>query len=768
MLHDRSCQILHIALFMAVVSQPAAAEWRSLTGGAAGSPPVIEVRSIDVDATEIAVTIPGFAIHRVTHDGATFSRVQVPGAVPLLSAGDPELPLLARAVRLPAGGRPRLVIVDEVWQAVAAPPPLPSRGPASRSGAGDEALPVLAAAYRSGGVWPQRSAELGDPFLVRDRRGVAVRIYPVRWRADRGELEALVRLTARVEIEAPGSDQTPAVVVAAAERTFAPVYRAIFGESAAVAKAAIDGDAPAPGTDAAERLLIVTAPDLRPAVAELAAWKRECGFTVEVVDAAELGSTAAGIHAAVHERFYQTAGLAHLLLAGAVELVPTNYGDYENAAADGLYGLVAGDDLFADVLVSRLPARNQSELRLMIERSVAYERDPQVAASWYSQAAGIAGDQGYPADYQRADWLRSAMLGGDYTAVARIYQGFGGSRAQIAEAIADGVSLVNYVGHGASTGWLSVPFDRADVHALANTAAWPWIIDVSCSTGDFTQPECFAEAWLRASHQGRPAGAVAMIAASTATSWVPPCVMQAAIVDHLVGAGQTQVGALFAAGVAAALVQYDGTPEGRKLMQQFNLFGDGSLHVRSRRPDPLMVAHASRLDPGATVLDVTAPAGSRVVVATADELLARADLAGEGPRSLALARPLRESESVRLTVTAPNAQPYRVAFAVGGDQEPATEPLPTATAVLGNWPNPCNPQTTLGLVLPAGGAVRLTLYDVRGRLVRVLVDGTLPAGSHHVVWDGRDQSGQPVGAGVYLARLVTAQGEQRHKLTVAR
>ncbi len=47
----------------------------------------------------------------------------------------------------------------------------------------------------------------------------------------------------------------------------------------------------------------------------------------------------------------------------------------------------------------------------------------------------------------------------------------------------------------------------------------------------------------------------------------------------------------------------------------------------------------------------------------------------------------------------------------------------------------------------------LTIYDVSGRLIRRLVNGTYPAGVHQVVWDARDESGAPVASGVYLYRL---------------
>ncbi|MGD9549173.1 MAG: FlgD immunoglobulin-like domain containing protein [Candidatus Krumholzibacteriia bacterium] len=80
-------------------------------------------------------------------------------------------------------------------------------------------------------------------------------------------------------------------------------------------------------------------------------------------------------------------------------------------------------------------------------------------------------------------------------------------------------------------------------------------------------------------------------------------------------------------------------------------------------------------------------------------------------------------------------------------------PLPKVLA-LDVYPNPFNPQATIRLALPQDTACSLKVYDVRGRLVRDFRPGTLPAGFHEFVWRGRDDRDQPVGSGVYFARIM--------------
>jgi len=85
--------------------------------------------------------------------------------------------------------------------------------------------------------------------------------------------------------------------------------------------------------------------------------------------------------------------------------------------------------------------------------------------------------------------------------------------------------------------------------------------------------------------------------------------------------------------------------------------------------------------------------------------------------------------------------------------------VPLQFALRQNQPNPFNPETNIPFDLPEAAHVRLELYDMSGRRVRVLVEGERPAGSHLLRWDGRDQAGQPANSGVYLFRL---QARARH------
>lgn len=78
-----------------------------------------------------------------------------------------------------------------------------------------------------------------------------------------------------------------------------------------------------------------------------------------------------------------------------------------------------------------------------------------------------------------------------------------------------------------------------------------------------------------------------------------------------------------------------------------------------------------------------------------------------------------------------------------------------------NYPNPFNPSTVISFALNEPAHVKLSVYDVTGRLVRILVDDMLPNGTTRVEWNGRNTSNSLVGSGVYYCRLQAG----RHMIT---
>lgn len=93
---------------------------------------------------------------------------------------------------------------------------------------------------------------------------------------------------------------------------------------------------------------------------------------------------------------------------------------------------------------------------------------------------------------------------------------------------------------------------------------------------------------------------------------------------------------------------------------------------------------------------------------------------------------------------------------------------PGATRLVGNAPNPFNPQTTIYFELAAPGSVDLAIYDLSGRLVKRLAEGSMSEGPHGLRWDGTDAGDRSVAAGVYVARLAAGGRTDARRLVLVK
>ncbi|MBN2355599.1 carboxypeptidase regulatory-like domain-containing protein, partial [candidate division KSB1 bacterium] len=96
------------------------------------------------------------------------------------------------------------------------------------------------------------------------------------------------------------------------------------------------------------------------------------------------------------------------------------------------------------------------------------------------------------------------------------------------------------------------------------------------------------------------------------------------------------------------------------------------------------------------------------------------------------------------------------------------ESSPESLTLLGNYPNPFNPETTIEFSLPKPMYTEIRIFNTRGQEVIRLQQGVLPTGNHHIKWDGRDTAGRPLGSGLYIYRLETETETKTSKLLLLR
>ncbi len=120
--------------------------------------------------------------------------------------------------------------------------------------------------------------------------------------------------------------------------------------------------------------------------------------------------------------------------------------------------------------------------------------------------------------------------------------------------------------------------------------------------------------------------------------------------------------------------------------------------------------------------------------------------------------------------TSPRAAPaavdsFFVRYPVDVQQYAATV---KAFELYNNYPNPFNSQTRIDFSLPNESVISLDIYDVRGRFVKNLLQGSVAGGEHVARWDGSAASGQTVPSGIYYARLQAPMAQRSIKMLLLR
>ncbi len=145
-------------------------------------------------------------------------------------------------------------------------------------------------------------------------------------------------------------------------------------------------------------------------------------------------------------------------------------------------------------------------------------------------------------------------------------------------------------------------------------------------------------------------------------------------------------------------------------------------------------------------------------------------LTSAGPFTLAPGDSLRVAFALLRApgLAALQAAADRAALMYRTTDAPGAAPPPRAAMLAQNRPNPFNPRTSIRFSLARQEPVRLEIYDLAGRLVRVLSDGTLGPGGHEFIWDGRDDGGAGCPSGLYVYRLHAGRESLSRKMMLVR
>jgi hypothetical protein len=621
------------------------------------------------DITTIHYTLDTFSMTPVMINNKQYVNIALGKEPNSLSAGAPDLPSISRSIIIPNEVTMNVRVIAATYDEYENIFVAPSKGNLPRTINPADVPYEFGDIYTQNTWYPTIIAELQEPYYLRDFRGQVVTIHPFHYNPSEATLRFYNDIT--IEITPMKQITTNSITqyqLAKIDSDFLFLYKHHFinFNTARYEPVSEQGN-----------MLVITYDTFYTTMVPFVQWKNLKGIPTEMVNVSTIGNANA-IKTYISD-YYNSKGLTFVLLVGDVAQVPTLYPGY--GASDPSYSYIVGSDHYADLFVGRFSAENIAQVETQANRTITYERDPQIGAEWYKKGVGIASNQGpgddNEMDYQHIRNIRTLLLNFTYSFVDEFYDGSQGggdapgdpTPSMVATALNEGRSIINYCGHGWIQGWGSSGFSNSDITGLTNDNMLPFITSVACNNGEFDGGTCFGEAWLRATHNGQPTGAIGAYMSTISQSWDPPMEAQDEFNNILVGIypdnKKTTFGALCFNGAMAMIDDYGSAGEGEA--DAWTVFGDPSVQVRTDTPAEMTVTHDSFIPNGAETfeLDVPGLADALCAISFQGVLLGNGYTDQTGHAIIQFFEPISISGEVQLVVTGFNKIPYVATLTVG-------------------------------------------------------------------------------------------------------
>lgn len=663
-----------------------------------------------------------YSIDTVTESGMKFSRISVDGYSTQLTEKDaPALPYETVSLALSTDGDISVKVDSISYNEISALPPIPSKGHLSRS-IDPETVPVKMGKYYYSNTWyPKDPISSNTPFMIRDSRGVVIKVVPFQYN---GALKKL-RIIDEIFVTVTESGGT-------AIRSFSPKASPVFEE---VKKERFLNYSTSTSRytplDDNDKMLIITNSSLRevPIFDEFIEWKKRKGLDVNVaIYPSETGGAGYTALKSFLQNEYNDNKMTYIMIVGDHQDVPSFILDYKSShslsirdtfsGCDPVYSFLEGDDTYPDAFIGRLSLSSTAELNTVMNKIINYERYPEEGAGWYSHAVSFASNEGNPADYMwMNDSINPVLENYGYTKVSKIYQGLiNNTKSKYVPIMSEGHSLINFMGHG---GRYYIGFNDGELFAtsgsngalgMTNGSKLPFVNLVACQAGAFTYPDsgyagdpyafmCIAEAFLLAPN----GGAIASTGSSPLMSWTPP---QHAMVEtnRLIAAeAHSSIGAYFHNG---KMKMVDLNPGDNKTPYSWNLFGDPSTQLFSKSPQAMSATVPLSAASGEDIL-ISGEDGALVTLYNGDLGIQESKIISGGVATFNLILPAEGK--LYTTITKRNSVPVEKEINLGATATVENK-IKFQKLIIGPYVN-----GKMNIIVPFNGHYSISLFSINGR-----------------------------------------------------
>ncbi len=591
------------AVLLVFVANTFAADYIKLANANNGSKQHFELLSSDIKTSELHFVLDGFYKTEVNTTRGEAWLLNVPhGGAVNLEKGAPQLPHFATSLIIPDDAEMELEIVSSKFKDYQNVLVAPSKGNLLRTVNPGDIPYEFGDVYNQNVFYPSQTAKLRSPYIMRDFRGQTVTVQPFRYNPVTKTLRVYYDIV--IKVKQTGISKVNVLASAKKPQKIDSRFNNIYSRH--FLNYGYSGSRYTP-VDEHGNMLIICYGSFMSAMQPYVDWKIQTGTPVEIVDVATVGSTSSQIKQYI-SNYYNQNGLTFVLLVGDAPQVPSSV--IGGNDSDNDYTYVAGNDHYPDLLIGRFSAETVNHVNTMVQRTLNYEKTPPSDTAWYTKAIGIGSDQG-PGDDGEYDYEHIRNIGNNkllpftYNYAYEFFDGSQGGNdapgnptpAMISDAINSGATIINYCGHGSTTSWGTSGFNNNNVNNLVNDNHLPFIFSVACVNGNFVNNTCFAEAWLRASHNGEPTGAIATIMSTINQSWNPPMCGQDEMNDILVETYSGNIKRTYSGIALNGCMEMNDEygSDGEEMTDTWTVFGDPSVIIRTAAPQDMTVTAPDEL-----------------------------------------------------------------------------------------------------------------------------------------------------------------------------
>ena len=352
---------------------------------------MVNVLEQDKSHVVIEYIISDFNVSDIAVKNEIYQDIDLIDEPDFLNKYAPKLPHINRSLIIPDLSSMSVRVIESSFDEYTNINVLPSKGNPRRNVDINKIPYIKGPVYTLNEDYPGNLVYVDDPYVLRDYRAQVLQINPFQFNPVEKVLKVYKRIV--VEVRFDGFNSINSVSNSQREsKKLVKDYHYLYSDrflnyaSYQTRYNPIEEDG---------EMLIICYDDFCDEMNDFVNWKNQKGIKTTIVPKSQAGTTANSIKSYV-QNFYNSNNLTYLLLVGDKSQIPTFEvgGGWSSGESDVSYAYLSGNDSYPEFFVGRFSANNSSQVLTQVERTIEYEKEPQLNANWYNKGLLIASNEG--------------------------------------------------------------------------------------------------------------------------------------------------------------------------------------------------------------------------------------------------------------------------------------------------------------------------------------------------------------------------------------